>query len=434
MSRPLVIIHGWSDTYESFLNLGEFFVSRLGREVVRIELADWLSMHDEVTYKDLAQAMESAWVSEQLPRKSRSVDVVLHSAGALVFREWLTRFYTYDNNPIDHLLMLAPANFGSHLAHKGRAFYGRIIKGWGHGFRTGKHLLNGLELGSPYTWELAEKDVFCENAWYGQDAIKATVLVGNKGNSGVRAAANESGGDGVVRISSANLNARKMIVDFSSHSQSPKLNFIQPAENHQIAFGILDGENHESLIMKSENTPNNKEVLNLYIQALQVTSEGWAVWNQKLINICSGIDKERAYQNTLVRVVDHVENPVEDYFIEFFDDDPEDGHLAGLFYQKILQKVHVPKSAPHYRSMYCNASQLHDGFNNKECDKLDISIRAEPIIEQNSNVIQVGYNDNVGKVSLDSDTVRFAFAKHTTILVELIIKRELMNAFVIRNL
>lgn len=52
--------------------------------------------------------------------------------------------------------------------------------------------------------------------WYGTKQVKATVLVGNEGYGGVRAAANEPGGDGTVRVSTANLNVNKMEIDLAS--------------------------------------------------------------------------------------------------------------------------------------------------------------------------------------------------------------------------
>ncbi|MGV8690956.1 hypothetical protein ACV35Z_33425, partial [Pseudomonas aeruginosa] len=47
------------------------------------------------------------------------------------------------------------------LAHKGRSFIGRVLKGWNRFVgQTGTQVLKGLELGSPYSWQLAERDLF----------------------------------------------------------------------------------------------------------------------------------------------------------------------------------------------------------------------------------------------------------------------------------
>jgi hypothetical protein len=409
-----------------------------------ISLADWVSMNDEVTYLDLAEAMRREWKKKGLPVRSRSVDVVVHSTGALVIREWLTRFFRPDDNPVDHLMMLAPANFGSPLAHKGRAFYGRIIKGWRTAFETGTHLLNGLELGSPYTWNLAEKDILSSAQWYGKNRIKASVFVGNRGYGGVRAAANEDGGDGTVRISTANLNAIRMEIDFTKNASSPKMKFFTPPKGHQAAFCILDGDHHGSIIMKAEGTPVDRKALPLFREALSVSGDEWDDWCQKLELLRHPLENNSArtdsdkhtFQNTVIRVSDDVGNPVEDYFIEFYEKDSDTSAFGALFHRNILQKVHKPRTGSHYRSMYIDVTLLHDRIDRKDSDRLDIGVRAEPIIDDSPDQtsVMVGYRDNVGCLSLDPDQVKYAFAPNRTLLVDMIIKRELINAFVLKPL
>ena len=126
----IVILHGWSDSSRGFQRFARR-VQALGVEddIRHVWLGDYVSMDDQVTFDDLAAAMETAWEREGLPKHDRTVDVVVHSTGALVLRHWMTRYRTPENNPVRRVLMLAPANFGSHLAHKGRSFFGRIVKG-----------------------------------------------------------------------------------------------------------------------------------------------------------------------------------------------------------------------------------------------------------------------------------------------------------------
>src|SRR5450759_381910 len=240
MSEPTVIIHGWSDDSSSFNNLASFIKQKLNTPPIIIRLADWISMQDDVTYPDLVVAMQRAWVASGLLTGLRSVNVVVHSTGALVTRDWMTKYFTPESVPIKRLLMLAPANFGSPLAHKGRSFIGRVIKGWGEpSFQTGTQILKGLELGSPYTFNLAERDLFNDQArWYGRDRILGTVLVGNTGYSGVAAIANEEGSDGTVRISTANLNAAKLEIVLDENQQAKSIKWKHV--NGSIAFGILD--------------------------------------------------------------------------------------------------------------------------------------------------------------------------------------------------
>src|SRR5690606_24282448 len=141
---------------------------------------------------------------------------------------WLVRNRkSPDRHPIRRLLMLAPANFGSHLAHKGRSFIGRVVKGFrsDRPFHTGATLLQGLDLASPFAWELAQLDCFSDQQWYGPDGILATVLVGSRGYTGISAAANEAGSDGTVLVSSANLEPVCVTMDFATNPSDPKIDF-----------------------------------------------------------------------------------------------------------------------------------------------------------------------------------------------------------------
>lgn len=129
-NRHLVILHGWSDTSDSFRHLARHLASALqSTEVWLIALGSYLLMSDELRFDDLQKAMNRAWSDRDLPRQPYSVDAVVHSTGSLVIRKWLDHNFEPDRSPIKHLVMLAPANFGSPLAHKWRSLFGRAY--WG---------------------------------------------------------------------------------------------------------------------------------------------------------------------------------------------------------------------------------------------------------------------------------------------------------------
>ena len=124
-------------------------------------------MEDEIRFDDLVSAMAMEWKKNNFPTSTGSGDAIVHSTGGLVIRDWLQRNYEPNDAPIKHLVMLAPANFGSPLAHKGQSFLGRLWKGTivkqtGAAFQTGTHILKSLELASPFTWDLAEQDLFAD--------------------------------------------------------------------------------------------------------------------------------------------------------------------------------------------------------------------------------------------------------------------------------
>ena len=58
MRNPIVILHGWSDNSRSFRDLAHFLQTEFGAAVQHLYLADWLSLQDEISYGDLAAAMQ----------------------------------------------------------------------------------------------------------------------------------------------------------------------------------------------------------------------------------------------------------------------------------------------------------------------------------------------------------------------------------------
>src|SRR6056297_4145695 len=86
----IVILHGWSDEAASFRRLaGHLAEVLVGMEVEEIVLGEYLSMDDTVRFSDLVAAMERAWEERGLPRAPQSVDLLAHSTGALVARDWM---------------------------------------------------------------------------------------------------------------------------------------------------------------------------------------------------------------------------------------------------------------------------------------------------------------------------------------------------------
>ena len=66
-TRPLVIIHGWSDDSRSFEPLVKLLRQYDDREPRLIDLADYMSMDDHITYDDLAATLDWAWEREKEP-------------------------------------------------------------------------------------------------------------------------------------------------------------------------------------------------------------------------------------------------------------------------------------------------------------------------------------------------------------------------------
>jgi pimeloyl-ACP methyl ester carboxylesterase len=439
MPEPIVIIHGWSDNSSSFKNLATFLGQQLGNEVININLADWISMNDDVSYADVAEAMNRAWVNKGLPTNQRIVNVVVHSTGALIVREWMTRYFNAGTVPIKRLLMLAPANFGSPLAHKGRSFIGRAVKGWGNdGFETGEKILKGLELASPYSWNLALKDLFTNDAWYGENKILATVLIGNKGYDGLQSIANENGSDGTVRISTANLNATKIRLELDEE-QSP-INFNVSSSNGQVAFGIVDKFNHTTITLSETKEPKPEGVLeSLILGSLKVIDDDYIVskstfpWQSKITDLVGDTSETSPrLQNAVIKASDNLGNKVDDYFVEFYRQAAQDTAFEQELYTRFISNVHIYCDDGSYRSLYLNITEL-DNINEMKSmsvDQLFVSITAQPIYQaKNSKRQPVGYIPinarSAGGLLLQPDQIKQIFQPHQTVLIEVVLTRKL---------
>lgn len=141
MKLPVLILHGWSDSSASFRPLARFLRDQ-GEDVREVHLGDYLSMQDEITLQDLGHAMLRALRDqEELSLNRHGFNVIVHSTGALVVREFLCQFCRDEEGkpdasltPVRNLLMLAPANFGSPLGKDGKVHGGpslqRLEVGW----------------------------------------------------------------------------------------------------------------------------------------------------------------------------------------------------------------------------------------------------------------------------------------------------------------
>lgn len=433
MARPLAIIHGWSDTSNSFRTLAAAIAARRNVDVKVIALGDYVSMSDFVTFDDLVAALDRAWSDHGFPRQQGSVDTIVHSTGSLVIRDWLSRTFKPATAPVKNLVMLAPANFGSPLAHKGRSFIGRVVKGFTNdegAFQTGERILKGLELASSYSWSLALRDRF--GPWasaYGSGGILCTVLVGDQGYSGIRAIANEDGSDGTVRLSTANLNCAALHVNFADDPMKPT--FELKESGGKTAFAIMPGHNHGSITLNESKLRSQADqgLLDRIIAALDVADTGFVAWCAQLARDTAAQTKGRTgtpegFQNTVVRVIDHEEHGVPDYLIEFFEEDDDRGIIAKLFHTTALKNVHVFSDDASYRSLYVDCGRLAKTID-KLHEALSVSLTAHPSLNVDAPVGFRTFSDrDIGAIRLKPDQIAKVFRPHRTLLATIRLRRE----------
>ncbi len=215
----VIFVHGWSVTHANTYGQLPLALSSaaeaagLELDLHHLFLGRYISFKDEVTMNDIARAMDRAL--RDLPGNNDGritpFSCITHSTGGPVVRHWVNRFYgadSLDSLPLDHLVMLAPANHGSTLAKLGKARVGRI-KAWFQGIEPGQRVLDWLSLGSDGQWDLNRDYLdysFTNNGFF------PFVLIGQGIDHQFYDFLNsylvEKGSDGVVRVAGANMNYR----------------------------------------------------------------------------------------------------------------------------------------------------------------------------------------------------------------------------------
>lgn len=466
--NPVVIVHGWSDTSESFKPLAKWLGTE-GFQTLDLYLSDYISMEDDVTIDDAAKGMELAVRTfVQAGKLKTPFDLVVHSTGGLLARTWLSSYYTGakpNELPVQRLLMLAPANFGSALATAGQTVLGRVAKGWGHGFHTGKQMLNGLELGSPFQWDLALRDLFQlgrdgEGTVYGEDLVWPFVLVGSMPyQHGLRQMVNERGSDGTVRVAAANLHAIGATLDFTKEGAPTVLGMTAANSKAAIKHGaflpwphrygedmafplaVMNRRDHASItdpsIKGDHESDAEQQLFQQYLLAAlycdtyatyQSIEETWrkhadGVQDPKLAD-----DDHQMFLQLNVFVVDEYQKPVNDFLIEFLAPNyQQNTDLTGIFHDKVICDVHTCQQNAALRTIYINRQRLFELFYQQipegEPKQLRLSISASPPGENISYFSQAYGAEGEFIVHAEDEAKRW-LRRNTTHFLKIVIPRQ----------
>lgn len=217
----LVFVHGWSvsntSTYGQLPQQlqQQAAVSGLPITLADVWISEYVSFDDAVTMRDLVRALDHAL--RDLHLLDASFACITHSTGGPVVREWLRAQRDtpslYTTMRLSHLVMLAPANFGSALAQLGKGMLGRL-KSWFAGVDPGQRILDWLELGSAESLALNLDHIHSEDPLNRDQFL--FVLIGDRPDRSLYDHLNsytgEDGSDGVVRLAAANLNAQHAVL------------------------------------------------------------------------------------------------------------------------------------------------------------------------------------------------------------------------------
>lgn len=357
-----MLVHGYSASGTAFAPWLAA-LTRRGYDVTMVHVSTYRSLSNELTIPDIAEGFDRALRIRAGLDANEPFDAIVHSTGMLVVRAWLAS-YAERRDRLKHLVALAPATFGSPVAHKGRSWLGAVFRGNrspGPDFlEAGDRILEGLELASRFTWDLAHIDLLGEETFYGPTRTTPFVftLCGTRGYAGLRGLLNSPGGDGVVRWAGCPLNVRKIILDMTvdpARIDAPDRVSIAPWTNVDVPLVPIDGINHGTIL-----SAPSKQLLDLVESALGVSSAAaFTAWvesaRRQTAAVRSRIDE---WQQFIVRVIDERGDPVTDYNVQLY------GRARGTSERNLrafATDVHVYRSDPSLRAFHVNLSKVNAG-------------------------------------------------------------------------
>jgi len=458
MPRPLLLIHGYSATGLDFTNLYWALVDRR-IDVELLNVGNYISLNNEITIEDISEGLQRA-ISLTKLNTSEEFDAIVHSTGMLVVRAWLAHQKIAPGGnqrlkQLKHLIGLAPATWGSPQAHKGRTWLGALVKGSktpGPDFlNAGNLVLDGLELGSRYTWDLAHADLLGPVPYFGlgPETPYVAVFIGNKPYSGIASVANDPGTDGTVRWSGCGLNTRKITLDLTRTPTDAqglprkRVTISEWASDLRLNIPVLavDKRDHGSLISDPDAgmvdriaeflDVGNIDQYNTWLNEAQIwstpareqmlKSKGhlFAFWQTKDLD---------GWQQFVVHARDTHGAPVTDYMIEVFELGPDGDTWQRA--EEISVYVHAYGADQSYRCLHV---QLPKGITTAP-RPMQIRFRASTGTEA---ITYQGYGSDDVKMEMraDSDPVIIEiteslkdkdatlFHPFTTTLVEVVLNR-----------
>lgn len=330
MPHPIVLIHGYSAGGLDFSNICSELKKR-HIDPIDINVGNYVSLNNEITIKDIAEGFDRALRNTPGLEKDQPFDAIVHSTGMLVIRSWLTNYgaavsHNERVKRLKHLVGLAPATWGSPQAHKGRTWLGALVKGNkepGPDFlNAGDKVLDGLELGSSFTWNLAHMDLLGPQPCYdkGPNTPYVCVFVGNSTYTGIASVANDPGTDGTVRWAGCGLNTRKVVVDLTRMpigeraAPTSRVSITPWADRIDIPMIPVAKRNHATLVSNPDAT-----MMDLIYEFLHIGDEAaYEKWLQ-----AAKASGEEAKKNMLVnpgKAAASIQGDIKHFFGHLFQD------------------------------------------------------------------------------------------------------------------
>jgi len=439
-TRKVLLIHGYSDAGKSFGAWWSKLKDR-GFPAEQVNIANYISLNNEITIPDIGEGLGRAIEDLDWPA-NQPFDAIVHSTGMLVMRAYLCNDTTRSQN-LKHLVGLAPATWGSPLAQMGRSWLGALVRGnhqFGPDFlNAGDRVLDGLELGSKFTWDLAHRDLLGPAPQFttSPQSPYVSVFIGNQGYDGIRELINQPGTDGTVRWAGCGLNTRKITVDLRRKGAAARATISPWADTRlSVPMFAVPGKNHTTLLQQPED-----ELADRVVDFLNVTSADdfnkWlrdtSQWSGPALQVMKK-DKDGphdGWQQFVIRVADEYGDPVPDYVVDLFKANPDglaDHELRAIEVQNFDLDVHAYKTDQSFR---CFHVRLPQGIMANGAGSLWLRLTASSGTEL---IAYQGYGAAVTRITEESPVVldisHFGnppdtlFHPFTTTLVEILINRE----------
>ncbi|WP_418642325.1 esterase/lipase family protein [Vibrio chaetopteri] len=359
----VIFVHGWSVTDTNTYGLLPEAIAKqsadygLTVDIKHVWLGRYISFDDAVDMGDITRAFDSA-LRDTIPQGDgiEAFSCITHSTGGPVVREWLDRYYGSEElaqSPLNHLVMLAPANHGSPLAALGKQRVGRI-KAWFNDIEPGQQVLDWLSLGSQPQIDLAKAYLTYQPA---SNGFYPFVLTGESIDKAfydfINSYLTEPGSDGVVRVSGANMNysiakfvetEERAEVKHAEDDLPVSLLSLEGAVQRPqaVPLGVVPKASHSGKskgIMRSVLSPtSSKPQVSEILQCLKVNSaQDYQARVQSLETLTATTQQRtKRFINLVFVLTDDQGHAVTDYDVIFLagpDRDPK-GFKKGFFLDK----------------------------------------------------------------------------------------------------
>jgi len=183
---------------------------------------------------------------------------------------------------------------------------------------AGDRILDGLEIGGRFTWDLAHQDMLGSETFYGPTKKTPYVFVfcGNGTFTGIRKLVQQEATDGVVRWAGCALNTRKIVLDLTQDPArgSGKRATVAEWKNIDAPLIFAEGRNHSTIL----DDPG-KDLADMVESALSVGSEAdYAEWCTIALKKNQSIRNVDDWQQFIIRAMDERGDPISDYNVQLF--------------------------------------------------------------------------------------------------------------------